>query len=74
MPLMPLDADDANTNDDSPVTLTGIEVSSGDREHILEALSLNRQLLHEPQPDAEVDEAAVRDTIDALLDQLRAAE
>jgi hypothetical protein len=71
---MPLDADDADTDHESPVTLTGIEVSSGDREQILEALSLNRQLLHEPQPNADVDEAAVRRTIDDLLDQLNSAE
>jgi hypothetical protein len=74
MPLMPLDANDADIDDESPVTLTGIEVSNGDREQILEALSLNRQLLHEPQPDAEVDETAVRQTIDDLLDQLNTAE
>jgi hypothetical protein len=72
MPLLPLD-DDTNTNDEAPVTLTGIDVSGTDREQILEALRLNRKLLHEPQPDAEVDEAAVRATIDDLLDRLPTA-
>lgn len=70
MPLLPLDSDDTNTDADPPVTLTGIEVTGGDRDQILEALRLNRQLLHEPQPDAEVDEAAVRQTINDLLDRL----
>ncbi|PQJ33719.1 hypothetical protein BSZ35_03080 [Salinibacter sp. 10B] len=75
MPLLPLDGDHASTDEeDAPVTLTGIDVSGGDREQILEALTLNRQLLHEPQPDAEVDEQAVRQTIDDLLDQLNASE
>jgi hypothetical protein len=75
MPLMPLDADDTDADDDpDAVTLTGIDVSGGDREQILEALRLNRQLLHDPQPDAEVDETAVRQTIDDLLDQLNAAK
>ena len=69
MPLLPLN-DDTDTNDAAPVTLTGIDVSGADREQILEALRLNRKLLHEPQPDAEVDEAAVRATIDDLLDRL----
>jgi hypothetical protein len=69
MPLLPLN-DDTDTTDDAPVTLTGIEVSGGNREQILEALRLNRTLLHEPQPDAEVDETAVRTTIDKLLDRL----
>jgi hypothetical protein len=73
MPLFPLDRDESEADSDAPVTLTGIEVSGGDREQVLEALRLNRQMLHEPQPDAEVDEAAVRRTIDALLDRLRDA-
>ena len=42
---------------------------SPDREQVLDALRLNRTILHEPQPDAEVDEPAVRRTIDRLLDQ-----
>ncbi len=70
MPLLPLDSDDTDTDDETPVTLTGIEVTGTDREQILEALRLNRKLLHEPQPNAEVDEAAVRATIDTLLDRL----
>lgn len=70
MPLLPLDSDDTDTDDDAPVTLTGIDVTGTDREQLLEALRLNRHLLHEPQPDAEVDEAAVRHTIDDLLDRL----
>jgi hypothetical protein len=67
MQLIPFDPDEPDTDDTSRVTLTGIEVSGGDREQILEALRLNRQMLHTPQPDAEVDEAAVRATIDELL-------
>lgn len=73
MPLMPLNSDDSSedgNSSDAPVTLTGIDVSGGDREQILEALQLNRKMLHEPQPGAEVDEGAVRRTIDTLLDQL----
>ena len=71
MPLMPLDPDETDADDANPdVTLTGIEVSSNDREQLLQALKLNRQMLHTPQPDAEVNEAAVRQTIDDLLDQL----
>jgi len=61
---------DTGANEDAPVPLTGIEVSSPDREQVLEALRLNRRILYEPQPDAEVDEAAVRRTIYRLLDQL----
>jgi hypothetical protein len=72
MPLLPFD-DDTDTDDEPPVTLTGIEVSGTDREHIVEALRLNRKILHEPQPDADVDEAAVRATIDDLLDRLSEA-
>lgn len=71
MQLLPPNPDEKNSDDTSAkVTLTGIEVSGGDREQILEALRLNRQILHDPQPDADVDEAAVRSTIDDLLDQL----
>jgi hypothetical protein len=71
MPLIPFEPDDAETDEHTPeVTLTGIEVSGGDREQILQALRLNRQILYSPQPDAHVDEAAVRATIDDLLDQL----
>lgn len=73
MPLLPLDSDSTNTNDEMPITLTGVEVTGNDRNQILEALRLNRQLLHEPQPDATVDEAAVRQTINDLLDRLREA-
>lgn len=73
MPLLPSNPDDTENDDDTSLTLTGIEVTSADREQILEALKLNRQILYEPQPDAEVDEAAVRRTIDALLDQLNDA-
>lgn len=73
MQLIPYDPEET-TGDRDEVTLTGIEVSGGDREQILEALRLNRQMLHTPQPDAEVDEAAVRATIDDLLDQLNEAE
>ncbi|MFB6246983.1 MAG: hypothetical protein ABEL97_00255 [Salinibacter sp.] len=73
MSLFPLDHDETGADEEAPVTLTGIEVSGGNREQVLEALRLNRQILHEPQPDAEVDEAAVRRTIDALLEQLRDA-
>lgn len=69
MPLLPFD-DHTDTNEEAPVTLTGIEVSGTNRDQILEALRLNRKILHEPQPDAEVDEAAVRATIDELLDRL----
>lgn len=72
MPLLPFD-DDTDTDDEPPVTLTGIEVSGTEREQILEALRLNRKILHEPQPDAEVDEAAVQATIDDLLDRLSEA-
>lgn len=77
MPLMPLDSEDVpegDGNGDNFVTLTGIDVSGGDREQILEALKLNRKLLYEPQPGANVDESAVRRTIDALLDQLHECE
>lgn len=76
MPLLPLDASDPDRDDDgdSMVTLTGIDVTGGDREQILEALKLNRQMLHEPQPGAEVNESAVRQTIDELLDRLNDAE
>jgi Trm5-related predicted tRNA methylase len=70
MPLLPSNPDDLEANEDASIKLSGIEVTNGDREQILEALKLNRHILHEPQPDAEVDEAAVRKTIDALLDQL----
>ena len=71
MQLLPPDPDEKSGDDSPPeVTLTGIEVSGGDREQILEALRLNRQILHAPQPDADVDEDAVRATIDDLLDQL----
>jgi hypothetical protein len=70
MPLIPHDPDEADTNHGPEVTLTGIEVSGGDREQILEALRLNRQMLYQPQPDADVDEAAIRATINTLLDQL----
>lgn len=73
MPLLPSNPDETEKDEDASLTLTGIEVTGGDREQILEALKLNRQMLHEPQPDAEVDEAAVRRTIDALLDQLNDA-
>jgi len=69
MALMPR-RDDPGADDDSPVTLTGISVSSAGREQVLVALRLNCKMLHEPQPDAEVDEAAVRRTIDRLLNQL----
>jgi hypothetical protein len=48
MPLFPLDRDESEADSDAPVTLTGIEVSGGDREQVLEALRLNRKLLHEP--------------------------
>lgn len=73
MQLIPLDPDEKKSTDDgSEPPLTGIEVSSGDREQILEALRLNRQVLHDPQPEVEVDEDAVRSTIDELLDQLNA--
>jgi hypothetical protein len=70
MPLIPFDPDDADNDEKDAVTLTGIEVSDADREQILQALRLNREMLHESHPDAEVDEAAVRATIDDLLDQL----
>lgn len=68
MPLLPIDADD--TSSDAPVTLTGIDIPGGRRKHLLEALRLNRKMLHDPQPGATVDEAAVRQTIDRLLDRL----
>ena len=74
MSLFPLDRDETGADEEAPVTLTGIEVSGGDREQVLEALRLNRQILHEPQPEAEVDEAAVRRTIDRLLDRLPDAD
>ena len=74
MPLFPLENEETGADDEAPVTLTGIEVSGGDREQLLEALRLNRQILHEPQPEAEVDEAAVRQTIDRLLEQLHEAD
>lgn len=72
MSLVPLDPDETDAEDDAraQVPLTGIDVSGNDREQILEALRLNRKLLHEPQPGADVDERAVRATIDALLDKL----
>jgi hypothetical protein len=73
MQLIPFEPDDDPDANDAPVTLTGIDVSGGDREQILQALRLNRQMLHAPQPDAQVDEAAVRATIDDLLDQLNAS-
>jgi len=73
MQLIPLDPHEKKTNDEvSGVTLTGIKGSGAEREQLLEALRLNRQLLHAPQPDVEVDENAVRATIDHLLDQLNA--
>jgi len=62
--------DDAGADEDAPVPLTGVEVFSRDREQLLEVLRLNRKILHEPQPDAEVDVSAVRRAIDRLLDQL----
>ena len=75
MHLIPLDPDSTDGNDaDHAVTLTGIDVSGKNREQILRALRLNRQLLHAPQPDAEIDEAAVREKIDDLLDRLNAKE
>ena len=55
MPLMPR-PDDTGADADAPVTLTGVEVSSPNREQVLDALRLNRTILHEPQPDAEVDD------------------
>jgi hypothetical protein len=74
MPLIPFEPDDPETDEhDAEVELTGIEVSGGNREQVLQALRLNRQILHTPQPDAQVDEAAVRATIDTLLDQLNEA-
>ncbi len=73
MPLLPSNPDETENDEDTSFTLTGIEVTSGDREQILEALKLNRQMLYEPQPDAEVDEGLVRRAIDALLDQLNDA-
>jgi hypothetical protein len=75
MPLIPFNPDDADAeNENADVTLTGIEVSEGDREQILEALRLNREMLHDSHPDAEVDKEAVRATIDDLLDQLNETE
>jgi hypothetical protein len=74
MPLFPLERDETGADEEAPVTLTGIEVTGDDRDQLLEALRLNRQMLHEPQPEAEVDEAAVRRTIDRLLDRLRNAD
>jgi hypothetical protein len=73
MHLIPYDPEETTDKTDD-VTLTGIEVSGGDREQILEALRLNRQMLHAPQPHATVDEAAMRNTINDLLDQLNEAE
>lgn len=70
MQLIPFEPDDTEADEGAEITLTGIEVSGGDREQILQALRLNRQILHTHQPDAHVDEAAVRATIDDLLDQL----
>jgi hypothetical protein len=55
MPLFPLENEETGADDEAPVTLTGIEVSGGDREQLLEA---------------EVDGATVRQTIDRLLEQL----
>lgn len=73
MPLIPFDPDETDAEEENTeVTLTGIDIFGGDREQILQALKLNRKMLHDPQPDAEVDEAAVRTTIDDLLDQLNA--
>jgi len=75
MPLIPFNPDDADAeNENADVTLTGIEVSGGNREQILEALRLNREMLHDSHPDAEVDKEAVRATIDDLLDQLNETE
>ncbi len=75
MQLIPFNSDDTEAGDEAvEVTLTGIEVSGGDREQILQALRLNQQILHTSQPNAEVDEAAVRATIDDLLDQLNEAD
>lgn len=75
MPLIPFDPDEDEADaDDADATLTGIEVSDGSREEILRALRLNREMLHEAHPDANVDEAAVRATIDDLLDQLNEGE
>lgn len=73
MSLVPLDPDETDDDGDAEVPLTGIEVSGSDREQILQALRLNRKLLHEPQPGVDVDEGAVRATIDALLDKLSEA-
>lgn len=70
MPLLPLNADEPATDDDDAVVLTGIEVAGNDRQQLLEALRLNRALLHENQPDAEVDTDAIRQTINDLLDRL----
>jgi len=75
MPLIPFDPDEEETDaNEHDATLTGIEVSDGDREDILQALRLNREMLHDSHPDANVDEAAVRATIDDLLDQLNETE
>jgi hypothetical protein len=74
MPLFPLERNETGADEEAPVTLTGIEVAGDDREQLMEALRLNRQMLHEPQPAAEVDEAAVRRTIDRLLDRLADAD
>lgn len=71
MPLIPFDSSGPESDEpEPPVLLTGVSVSTSDREQILDALRLNRKMLHGPQPDAEVDEESVREAIDTLLDQL----
>lgn len=72
MPLIPYNSDyeEEENGIEDDVTLTGIEVSDANRQQILQALHLNEEMLNESHPNAEVDEAAVRATIDDLLDQL----
>jgi len=72
MDLIPFESDESSVDDSDPVDVSPVDVAGNNRDQILEALELNRQLLHDPQPGAEVDEAALRAKIDDLLDRLGA--
>lgn len=69
MPIIPLESDDSDPGGDG-VRVAPVDVAGDDREQLLQALELNRQLLYEHQPATEVDETAVRAKINDLLDRL----
>lgn len=70
MDLIPFESDGSSVEDDAPVDVSPVDVAGDNRKQLLEALELNRQLLHDPQPGARVDDKAVRAKIDELLDRL----